>query len=256
MTGQKKIRKPPQLPKLGQRWFKNAGAILTLAVSFGAVIIERGMIGLESYTQEELLEAMDASARLTDLVGTASILQALGGLLVPVYALLLVEGFLHTSSLRRYLARLTVTALVSEPVYDYAMRGTLLDFERQGPLLSMAMCLTLLILLRHSEKLPMVERVILSVLSVFCAAFWVTLINSDRGIALVALTAVLYCFRDRTIPKIALGVLVSAPYPLAPLAFCAIIFYRGERNLKLPPWTYYAFYPVHLAALSVCAHFV
>lgn len=53
-----------------------------------------------------------------------SIMRAVGRLAFPIFAFLLVQGLLHTSSVKRYLLRLVIFAVVSEITYDMAMHDT------------------------------------------------------------------------------------------------------------------------------------
>ncbi len=84
----------------------------------GIVVFERGLLHTDQYTQEQFSQALAGNERLMMLAGIGSLLQLLGGLAVPIFAFLLVEGFLNTSSYKKYLLSLTVFALVSEVPYD------------------------------------------------------------------------------------------------------------------------------------------
>lgn len=239
--------------RLTQRAIKNTAALLLFFVSFGTAVIERGIIRLDGYSTGELLDAMTDQPGLNGWVTAAAILRLLSGLLPPIYAFLLVEGFLHTGNYRRYLTAVCLTALVSEPFYDFAMRGNFFDFSVQSPMASLSVCLSLLFVLRMSEHQQKVEKVILRLLAVLCGLFWVTVLRSDHGMEFVGLVTVFYCFRESSGVKLLLAVIVSLLDPIGPMALCALIFYRGERNLKVSKYVYYAFYPIHLALLGVIA---
>ncbi len=53
------------------------------------------------------------------------ILRAVGRLAFPIYMWLLVEGFAHTSSRKRYMGRMAAFALLSEVPFDLALSGRL-----------------------------------------------------------------------------------------------------------------------------------
>ena len=51
-------------------------------------------------------------------------LRLIGRLAFPIFAYLIVNGFLHTSNRKRYLMRLIVFAFISEPFFDFAIFGS------------------------------------------------------------------------------------------------------------------------------------
>lgn len=251
------LRKPflPKLPQLSAQWLKIAATVLLILANAGAVILERGLIGMQEFTMSGLLDAMDAPG-MTGLVGGAALLRLLNGIAVPLFAFLLVEGYVHTANYWKYLSRVTLTALVGELAYDYAMTGRFLEFSRQNPMLALAVGLAMLGILGLLDRFDTVERVIGSILLALCAAFWVLLLRVSFGLETVVLISVFYCFREHRAVKILLGILVSLAEPTGPLAFCAIGYYSGERKLKVSKYLFYLLYPLHLLALGLAVRFL
>lgn len=246
-------KRAPGIPRVTAQGLKIFSAVILLLVNGGEILLEKGMIRLDSYTQAQLLAAMDTEACLTGLVGAASLLGLLRGLAVPIFAFLLAEGFLHTGSYGKYLGRVAVTALISELAFDFAMTGKLLEFSRQNPMLGLTVALIMLYILRLPEHMAAVERVILRILTVLCAAFWVMLLRVDCGLETVLLAAVFYCFHQHNAVKIILGVLISLLDPLGPMAFCGIGLYNGERRIGRSQYGYYVIYPLQLLVMGVVA---
>ena len=73
-----------------------------------------------------------------------------GRIAMPLFAFFLCEGFFYTRSRKHYLLRLLLFALISEPVYDYALYGSWFSLSGRNVLFTLAAGLLLLILL---EKL-------------------------------------------------------------------------------------------------------
>lgn len=242
-----------RLPQVSRRALKNTAAVLMLLVNGSRIIIEKGLLRLDSYTVGGLLEAMDADGRTMQLVGVASVIQVLKGLLPPVFAFLLVEGFLHTAHYEKYLGRVAAAALVSELAYDFAMYGKVPEFSRQNPMLALAVALVMLRIMKALEHTAPVERIVIRILLLLCACFWVIVFRVESGVELILLTAIFYCFHERDIIKLVLGVLVSLTDTIGPIAFCGLLFYNGERRLKLHPYVYYAVYPLHLLVFGIVA---
>ena len=89
-----------RLPSITADGLKIFACITMLIQSIGIAVIEKGIINLDSYTQAELSQAMADDKNLMAAAGTGSVMQLIGGLSVPIFAYLLVEGFRHTSDFR------------------------------------------------------------------------------------------------------------------------------------------------------------
>ncbi len=124
--------------------FRSFACIVMFIQSVGIAIIENGIIHLGNYTQAELSQALADDSHLMVLAGTGSVLQLIGGLAVPLFAYLLVEGFRNTSDFRKYLVSMLVFAVLSEIPYDLATSIEFVDWSSQNALFTMCICLLLL----------------------------------------------------------------------------------------------------------------
>lgn len=239
--------------KVPEQWLKYGAALIMVLASANTVILKNTVIRLDAYTQESLMAAMDTDSQLMAWVGLAGVMDALAGLAVPLFAVLLVEGFLHTSDFRRYLIRVAATAVVGEFAYDFAMSGRLLDSSRQSPVLGSTLCLGMLFVMRRMENRETVDRVILQILLTLCGLFWALLLRTEYGVVMILTAAVFYCFRSHRAARLILALVCCLQYPLAPMSFIALAFYNGRREMKCPGIAFYILYPLHLIILAAVA---
>ena len=242
------VWKTPDITADGLKMF---ACIVMLIQSIGIVIIEKGLIHLDQYTQVGLNEAMAQDSHLMTLAGMGSVMQLIGGMAIPVFAFLLVEGFQNTSDYRKYLLAVGVTALISEIPYDWAMRGKLLDMSSQNALIGICICLMMLKCLDMFKEMSGIARSLVRVLVVLAAVIWVSMIRAEYGLCMVLLVAVFYVFDTRNVLKTILGCMISLMYVTGPIAFYGIWCYNGERKNRIPKYIYYVFYPLHLLVLGV-----
>lgn len=247
------VWKTPDITADGLKLF---ACIVMLIQSIGIVIVENGMIHLSQYTQESLNEAMAQDSNLMMLAGIGSVMQLLGGLAVPVFAFLLVEGFRSTSSYKKYLFRLAAFALVSEIPYDLAMSGRVWDMSSQNALVTMTICLMMLFCLDMIKNKNGLAGGFMRALVVAASVVWVSLFRAEFGLCMVLLAAVFYIFYTQNVLKTIVGAAISLLYVTGPIAFYGIWCYNGIRKNKLSKYVYYAFYPVHLIVLAMIVRFM
>lgn len=126
--------------------------IAMLLQAVGVVIFENGIIHLDRYTQESLSNALAADSGLMVTAGVGSILQLAGGMAVPIFAFLLVEGFLCTSDRKKYLLAVALFALVSEVPYDWAVQQKVWDFSSQNAMVGTLVSLLMLLCLEQVKE--------------------------------------------------------------------------------------------------------
>ena len=170
-----------------------------------------------------------------------------GRLAFPLYCFLLVEGFLHTHSLRQYAGRMLAFALVSELPFDLAFFHTLIYRGHQNVYWTLFFGLCALGCLRHCG-----ERSAPGIFSALALAVLAELLRTDYGAIGVLLIVVLYITRASRPLQCLFGA-VAVCYELpAPLAFLPVSLYNGQRGRcsRAEQWAFYLFYPAHLALLA------
>ena len=247
------VWKTPDITADGLKMF---ACIVMLIQTVGIAVIEKGLIHLDQYTQESLNQAMSQDSRLITLAGIGSIMQLIGGMAIPVFAFLLVEGFRNTSDYKKYLLTMIITALVSEIPYDLAICGKVWDLSSQNAMITMCICLILLKCMELFSNSSGFAGSMVRILIMIAAIVWVSIFRAEYGLCMVLLVTVFYVFDTKNVLKTVLGCIISLMYVTGPIAFYGIWCYNGERKDRINKYVYYAFYPLHLLVLGVIAKFV
>lgn len=225
------------------KWY---GCITMLFYTLSMSVIQNGMLHVNRYSNTVLREMWAADPELMMLSSWAAVFQLLGGLAIPVFAFLLVEGFLHTKNYRNYLLRMAVFAVISEIPYDLAMSSTLFDWGSQNMLLTLTVCLVMLYGLKMFEASRLVQGLI-----VIAAVFWSSLVKSQFGLCMVLLVAVYYILRKNPKAKMWLGGIIGLLYITGPISNFVLSRYNGELGKTWNKYGFYCLYPLHLLVLGV-----
>ncbi len=181
-----------------------------------------------------------------------SALRAVGRIAFPIYCFLLVEGFCHTRSVRRYLRNLIIFALISEIPFNMAVFGHIFYPKGQNVYFTLALGLCAMLLLKRFEG---VSANRLFIQAIIIAAFLVLgqQLEVDyhwKGIAFIILFYYLEEFKIGKSRTALIGAVAFALYERAAvLAFIPIYFYNGERG-RQKKYLFYAIYPLHLLAFG------
>lgn len=232
------------------------GCVTMLFYTISMSIIQNGIIRINQYDTTALSQALKDSPDLMVISGWASVFQLIGGLAVPVFAFLLVEGFLHTGSFRRYLLTMLGFAVISEVPYDLAMNDTVWTLSSQNVLFTYAICLVMLYGLRLFVGRKGAGYRLIQIVMVIAAMLWSSFFRCGFGLCTVLLTAVYYLLYEQKGVRVLIGCAVSAMYVTAPISGYALWNYTGERGKKINKYVFYALYPAHLLVLGVIAHFM
>ena len=164
--------------QLTPRWSLTSGGLKIIAMvtmvmdHVGFVILERilvaqGIAGVESQEQMQAFMAEYGALYWADFI-----LRLAGRIAFPLFCFLLVEGFLHTRSRKKYLRNMAVFALVSEPFFDLAVFGEW--FSSSGCNIFFTLALGLLVLF-GLEVIPRLDfgrgvKTVLSILAILAGS--------------------------------------------------------------------------------------
>lgn len=203
-------------------------------------------------------------------------LTAIGRLAFPIYAFLIVEGYFHTKSLKRYMTRLLVFALISEIPFNLAIGGSLISPLYQNVLFTFLIALSLIWINEQARKKGKIWLSVLTGIGTTLLGMLLGLVTFvDYHHAGILTVLVFYFFRGRKwyhyllqfvcLAYINLEMLGGLSYVIelfgrevwipqqgfALLALIPIFLYRGKQGIhsRLLQYSRYAFYPGHLLLL-------
>ena len=213
----------------------------------GASCIEAGLLmpQLESGALSR-----DAMNRLP-LFHLDQLLRFIGRLAFPIFCFLLVEGFVHTHDVKRYVRRLFLFGLLSEVPFDLAFFRTPFNPDNQNVYWTLALGVLAMAGLKHFEK-PDGSAGWQGILCAGGCVLLAFLANTDyNGIGVLIICA-LYLTRADRKRQCIVGAVLFAFELTAPLAFVFIWFYNGQWGhcSKALQKAFYWFYPVHIAILA------
>ena len=175
-------------------------------------------------------------------------LRYIGRLSMPIYAFLLVQGYMHTRNFNRYALRMGIFALLSEVPYDLLFQGTWLEFQRQNILFTFLTALFVMNLLDASAKsrniFMFIGAVILTILPYF--------LHFSYGVYGVLTVLCFYLFQKyRGIDAVAFAALTYGQYTqdgnttqlYAIAAAIPVLLYNGKRGALSLKYFFYISYP-------------
>lgn len=239
-------RRPYREPKCSADVLKWLGFACICLGTFSSAVVQRGIIGLESYSTDTLYEALKPGGTMMGWASLAVVTMLLSAMAIPIQAKLLYEGWLHTHNQKQYLLRLLGMAVVCEIPYDLAIRGSFLDLSVQNPIWALAIAVIMLSIFRqYPNKL-------LSAFVLIAACAWTVLLQSYMGMLTVVLVASFYFFsREKGLSTLA-GVLVSCIQFPAPFGMFFVHYYDGAKG-KTPRKLFYILYPLQLIVFAILA---
>ena len=210
-------------------------------------------------------------------------LTCIGRIAYPIFAFMIVEGYFHTSNLKKYVGRLFWGTLISEIPFNLVTGSRLFYPIHQNVLLTFLIGILLIHLNEKAKMTGKPVRRILTGIGTIALGFVFGLITfTDYNYAGVFTILAFYFFRGRKwwqmmgqafcLYYINFEILQGLGYEIqifgqkyffvqqgfAVLALIPIWLYRGKQGPynKYIKWIYYGFYPVHLLLLACIRAFI
>ena len=193
------------------------------------------------------------------------ILRCVGRLAFPLFAFMAVEGYLHTRSLKKYLLRLLMLAVISEIPFDLLVSGSVFDPMHQNVIWTIILGLCCI---RAFENISADLNKMLSAVVIIASLAAAIIARVDYSSAGVLTLLAFYAFRGNTLWCRLMQLLSLAFINLVLLGGIEFAFpYQALAVLSLPIiWLYdgsqgphngfikaanYLFYPAHMLILAL-----
>lgn len=183
--------------------------------------------------------------------GDVEIFRIIGRLAFPVYCFLLVEGYFHTSSIKKYAGRLLIFAVISEFPFDLAFYGKIFLFH-QNIFFTLFIGLITMYFLDSGDRYNISRNAVIIISCILSTILFV-----DYGATGIIYILAFYFTKNHDKLKrfkivglvmLAINLLSSVLQQFSLLALPIVYFYNralGPKN-KFLQILFYAAYPIHL----------
>ena len=197
-------------------------------------------------------------------------LSYIGRIAFPIYAFMIVEGYVYTRDFKKYILRLLVFAIISEIPYDLMCGESIFLPNHQNVLWTFLLSLIAIRLIEKAKQIHKAEvAAIVTVVIILTSFILGTVLKLDYYGAGVLSVLVFYFFRKRNIFSFILQFgslyflnveILGAMYGsqeigkqqfFAIFALIPIWLYKGEKGIagNWFKYTKYIFYPLHMIVL-------
>ena len=226
-----------------------SGSTLKLIASAIMLIDHTGASVVATYMSVSRLRFTDLAA-YQNMQTLYQWMRSIGRLAFPIYCFLIVEGFFHTRSVRKYCWRLFLFALISEFPFDYALKAGVPYWRKQNVYFTLLIALLCLAMLQYLQGLYCVQFIAIA------SSMWLAnAMMTDYNYKGVFLIVILYLFHDYRLYQCIAGAAAIAWEHWAPLSYILCYFYNGKRGIRLR-YFFYIFYPGHLLVLGIIRHMI
>ncbi len=174
-----------------------------------------------------------------------SAMRIIGRISFPLFAFLLVEGFVHTRSRKRYGMSLFVCAVISELPWNLLHGGKLLC-DSQNVFFTLLLGFLGMCVIEQQKSRPVIQAAALLGIGVLSV-----LIRSDYSIHGYTFIVLLYILREHEVLRMFSSFSLQNHW-FALGAFVPISLYNGKRGFikgNVLKYAFYLFYPVHMFIL-------
>ena len=240
-------------------------AIVTMLIDHIAATVLTRMLIDRGYYDIMFGDDMNAMVQFSQanagLILVMTLMRCVGRIAFPIFCFLLVEGFLHTSNVKKYLLRLAAFTVVTEIPFNLAIAGSPFFLEYQSVMVTLLIAMLMLCGFKWVEGTEWKNALkIVACLGIAVVASGAAvLLKTDYSWSGVLCIAGMYYLgkQGKKVRGAFLGcaflIMAGLMEVIALIGVAFIAFYNGERGMKMK-YFFYAFYPAHLFILWViCA---
>ena len=185
-----------------------------------------------------------------------NVFRLIGRFAYPLFVFLLIEGFIHTRSVKKYALNLLIFVFISQIPYSLATKGVLLRFDKWNIFATLLMgLLCIWSISKFAEKRDGIGRIVFTAIPIIVIAIISYFIPAEYGVYGVMAIVIMYLLRRNRITGFGLGVFALCIYNISEITAFLMIpvirMYNGKRGMKINKYFFYFFYPVHITILYV-----
>ena len=180
------------------------------------------------------------------------VMRLFGRIAFPIFAFLLVEGFVHTHDRKAYGVRLFVFSLVSELAWDLLHGSKLFVPSSQSVFVTLFVGFVALNVAERIVSNPPRDEALVSVLCLVGLFLVAAFARADYGTRGLGLILALYLLREQPALQAIVGSCMLINPVAASCAFIPINLYNGRRGFvrgRALQLLFYAIYPLHMLLL-------
>ena len=183
------------------------------------------------------------------------IFRIIGRISFPIFCFLLVEGYYHTRNVYKYLARLLLFAIISEPIFDRLFYGEWIYLKGGNVFITLSVGLIFMII--SGKMQGIIEKSIVFCVFLLLASY----IPMDYGMYGIAMIGGFYLLREKKIASIIYQGLINVAIMKGIQAYGLIgatltTFYNGKKGCSKLKYAFYILYPLHLLILLLITEFL
>ena len=184
-------------------------------------------------------------------------MRIIGRLAFPIYCFLLVQGFLHTRSRKKYALRLFLFCLISEVPFDLAFSKSFFEPGYNNVFITLFLGFLMIWGMEEVERRFQTNRIVCGALSagtVILACQLAFTLNTDYGMAGILVILCAYVFSNHLVFAQFSSVIVLIVMTMGGISIYAlptvllVAMYNGEKGCSMK-YIFYCFYPLHLILL-------
>lgn len=179
----------------------------------------------------------------THTLSLYTLMRMIGRLAFPIYCFLLVEGYRHTKSFRKYALNLFIFALIAEIPWNLIHVNSLIYIHSQNVFFTLFLGLVGIYAVDTIDVLWKKATALIALLLVSI------LLHADYGCGGFSFIVLLYLLKDNCLYQAIAGAGILGQY--AACAFIPISLYNGKRGYikGYSKYIFYILYPAHMMVL-------